>query len=115
MAIPEPAMGDSDDTWIEVEVAYALPERQLIKRLHVQSGCTALQAVHLSGIAQEFSGLDPDRADMGIFAKNLDGKTLPVPAEYRLKAGDRVEIYRPLVADPKLARQQRAAKAAKKA
>lgn len=101
----------TDAASITVEVAYALPGQQVIKVLSVPPGCTALQAVHLSGIAQEFPGLDPDHADMGIFARALDGKTLPLPAEYRLKAGDRVEIYRPLVADPKLARQQRAAKA----
>ena len=99
------------DGLIAVEVAYALPDRQEIRQLKVQPGCTPLQAVLLSGIAQDFPGLDPDHADLGIFAKNLDGKTMPLPAEYRLQGGDRVEIYRPLQADPKLARQQRAAKA----
>lgn len=95
---------------IAVEVAYALPQRQLIVPLQVERGCSALAAVKLSGIAREFPGIDPDTADMGIFAKNLDGKTLPLPQDYVLKAGDRVEIYRPLQADPKVARQQRAAK-----
>lgn len=99
------------DDMITVEVAYALPERQQIKTLQVVPGCTALAAVKLSGIALEFPGLDVDSADMGIFAKNLDGKTLPMPQDYVLKAGDRVEIYRPLLADPKVVRQQRAAKA----
>ena len=99
------------DELINVEVAYALPERQSIKALRVRQGCTALEAVKQSGIALEFPAIDPDTADMGIFAKNLDGKTLPLPAQYQLKAGDRVEIYRPLLADPKAARQQRAAKA----
>jgi len=99
---------------ITVEVAFALPERQRILSLKVRPGCTALQAAQQSGIAHEFPGLDLDAADMGIFSKNLDGKLLPVPAEYVLKARDRVEIYRPLLADPKVARAQRAAKAKEK-
>ena len=99
-----------DNTGITVEVAFALPERQRIIKLRVQQGCTALDAVRQSGITREFPGLDVDSADMGIFAKNLDGKQLPLPGEYVLKPRDRVEIYRPLQADPKAARQQRAAK-----
>lgn len=103
-------MERSDSNSITVEVAYALPERQRIVRLQVQPGCTALEAVRRSGIDREFPGLDIEHADMGIFAKNLDGKLLPTPAEYVLKPRDRVEIYRPLQADPKAARAQRAAK-----
>jgi uncharacterized protein len=96
---------------INVEVAYALPDRQRIKSLTVITGCSALDAVKQSGITVDFPDIDPDTAAMGIFAKNLDGKTLPLPAAYSLKAGDRVEIYRPLQADPKAARAQRAARA----
>lgn len=99
------------DELINVEVAYALPERQSIKVIKVKQGCTALEAVTQSGITLEFPAIDPATADMGIFGKNLDGKTLPLPAQYQMRAGDRVEIYRPLLADPKAARQQRAAKA----
>jgi putative ubiquitin-RnfH superfamily antitoxin RatB of RatAB toxin-antitoxin module len=97
------------DSRIVVEVAYALPNRQRLIALEVERGTTALAAVVLSGIAREFPEIDPERADMGIFAKNLDGKTLPLPSVYQLKAQDRVEIYRPLMADPKAARAQRAA------
>jgi putative ubiquitin-RnfH superfamily antitoxin RatB of RatAB toxin-antitoxin module len=104
-------MEKPDNPTIAVEVAYALPERQRIIKLQVRPGCTALEAVRQSGIVREFPGLDIETADMGIFAKNLDGKQLALPAEYVLKARDRVEIYRPLQADPKAARQQRAAKA----
>jgi hypothetical protein len=96
---------------IVVEVAYALPERQRIIALEVAPGTTALAAVVQSGIVREFSDIDPATADMGIFSKPLDGKTLPLPSEYQLKPRDRVEIYRPLLADPKAARAQRAAKA----
>lgn len=95
---------------ITVEVAYALPERQRILVVQVAAGSTALQAAQLSGIAREFPELDLATADMGIFAKNLDGKLLPLPGDYVLKPRDRVEIYRPLQADPKAARAQRAAK-----
>jgi putative ubiquitin-RnfH superfamily antitoxin RatB of RatAB toxin-antitoxin module len=109
MAKPEDI--DLAEALLPVEVAYALPQRQLIKALKVKQGCTALAAVKQSGIALEFPDIDPDTADMGIFSKSLDGKVLPLPAEYVLKAGDRVEIYRPLLADPKVARLQRAARA----
>ena len=102
-------MSDGDSKLISVEVAYALPERQCIKSLQVEAGCTALAAVIACGIVQDFPELDAATADMGIFSKNLDGLALPLPADYQLKAGDRVEIYRPLIADPKEVRRQRAA------
>ncbi len=96
-----------------VEVAYALPGQQRLLTLQVEQGCTALQAVQRSGIAELFPGLDPATTDMGVFSTNLDGKALPLPADYVVKPGDRIELYRPLVADPKVVRQQRAARARK--
>lgn len=105
------ALESAPDKLLTVEVAYALPDRQLIKTLQVASGCSALEAVRQSGIALDFPGIDIDVADMGIFSKALDGKTLPLPQHYMLRSGDRIEIYRPLLADPKVARLQRAAKA----
>lgn len=101
------------ETLISVEVAYALPGQQRLLKVQVEQGCTALQAVLRSGIADEFPGLDPAATDMGVFSTNLDGKSLPLPADYVVKAGDRIELYRPLVADPKVVRQQRAARARK--
>lgn len=101
---------ERNDAPITVEVAYALPERQCIIELRVPVGTSALQAVQQSGIAREFPGLEPLTAPMGIFSKALDGRTLPLPQDYQLKAGDRVEIYRPLLLDPKAARLARAAK-----
>jgi putative ubiquitin-RnfH superfamily antitoxin RatB of RatAB toxin-antitoxin module len=98
------------DERITVEVAYATPERQRIIEITVAQGTSALDAVLQSGIAAEFPGLDPHTASMGIFAKPLDGKTLPLPRDYQLKPRDRVEIYRPLLVDPKEARLARAAK-----
>lgn len=101
---------EKPESLITVEVAYALPERQRILSVQVPAGTTALQAARLSGITREFPEIDLDAADMGVFSKNLDGKTLPLPADYVLKPRDRVEIYRPLIADPKAARAQRAAR-----
>lgn len=90
---------------IRVEVAYALPDRQQIIGLDVAPGTTALEAVRMSGIDKRFPDLDIENADMGIFAK-----AVARPAEQVLAEGDRVEIYRPLIADPKEVRKQRAAR-----
>ncbi len=94
---------------IGVEVAYARPEKQKILRLEVEQGTTLRQAVELSGIVQEFPEINPDDAKYGIF-----GKAVRDPATTELRDGDRVEIYRPLLIDPKQARANRAAKTAKK-
>ncbi len=89
---------------LNVEVAYALPEKQAIVPLQVAEGTTAIAAVHQSRIAERFEGLDPDSAKLGIFGKAVGPQT-------PLSEGDRVEIYRPLVADPKEVRKERAARA----
>ncbi|KAA0691315.1 RnfH family protein [Halopseudomonas laoshanensis] len=94
------------DKTLVVEVAYALPHKQKILSLTVPEGTTALQAVQQSGIQNHFPELDLDASAMGIF-----GKGIPKPAERILLSGERVEIYRPLIADPKEVRKQRAAKA----
>ncbi len=90
------------DALIPVEVAYAKPEEQVILRLEVPQGSTALQAIELSGIAGRFPEIDMNNLKLGIFGK------LKKPDQV-LSAGDRVEIYRPLIADPKEVRKQRAA------
>lgn len=107
-------MNETDST-IVVEVAYALPQRQKIIAVSVTPGTTALEAVKLSGIEQEFPEIDIATAKMGIFGQALGTKGLGKPDKHELKAGDRVEIYRPLISDPKEARKRRAAKAAKPA
>ncbi|MDH1265866.1 RnfH family protein [Pseudomonas sp. GD03944] len=93
---------------IAVEVAYALADRQALVRLEVPRGTTARQAAEQSGLAAEFAGLDLANSPLGIF-----GKSVAKPEERVLEAGERVEIYRALIADPKEVRKQRAAKAAK--
>jgi putative ubiquitin-RnfH superfamily antitoxin RatB of RatAB toxin-antitoxin module len=87
-----------------VEVAYALPDRQEIVMLEVEPGTTAVQAVALSAIQEHFPELVLEGAKLGIFGKAVDDAQV-------LKAGDRVEIYRPLIADPKEVRKRRAAEA----
>lgn len=92
---------------IEVEVAYAAVDDQALILLQVPIGTIATQAVELSGIAQRFPQVDFSQCPMGIFANLLDS-----PATHVLHAGDRIELYRPLQADPKEVRRMRAAKAA---
>ena len=86
---------------IAVEVAYALPARQKIVRLTLAAGSNALQAVQASGLAAEFADIDMANLKLGIFSKAIKADTV-------LREGDRVEIYRPLQADPKAVRRQRA-------
>lgn len=91
---------------VAIEIAYALPEAQTLLSLDVPAGTTLLQAVQLSGILQRFPEIDAARASYGIFSKIEKS-----PAERVLQAGDRIEIYRPLLIDPKEARKARAEKA----
>ncbi|EDX89787.1 MULTISPECIES: RnfH family protein [unclassified Alcanivorax] len=91
------------DAMIHVEVTYALPEKQRLIGLDVPEGTTMLEAARLSGIDEQFADLELGKAPMGVF-----GKVVANPAGHILKAGERVEIYRPLTADPKLNRKKRA-------
>jgi hypothetical protein len=84
---------------IEVEVAYALPATQRVVTLTVASGTSAIEAADRSGLLAEFAIPLPPR--LGVFGK-------AVAPEHVLRAGDRVEIYRPLLADPKEVRRRRA-------
>jgi hypothetical protein len=87
---------------IHVEVAYALPHKQLILALEVAADATLEQVIQASGILQQFPDIDLRRNRVGVFGKL--GKLTDT-----LHPGDRVEIYRPLIADPKVVRKQRAA------
>ena len=86
---------------IRVEVAYATPERQLVLPLDVPRGCTVGEAIERSAIREEFPGLAVNFDAVGIFGRKA-------PAGQVLQPGDRVEIYRPLIADPREARRKRA-------
>jgi putative ubiquitin-RnfH superfamily antitoxin RatB of RatAB toxin-antitoxin module len=89
---------------INVEVAYALPEKQVIRAVNVDAGTTIGAAIVQSGIMMDFPELETEleHAKVGIFGKAAAMTTV-------LSDGDRVEIYRPLIADPKEVRRQRAA------
>lgn len=100
----------SQEETIKVEVAFALPQRQMIISLNVTKDCTALEAVKQSAIDKKFPGVDFTDAAMGIFSRPLNGIDLPKPEEYVLKENDRVEIYRSLLKDPKQARLDRVQK-----
>ena len=87
---------------IDVEVAYALPQRQWVLKLRVPEGSSIAQAVEASGIAWRVPQVKLEGASFGVFGEVRDPQSV-------LRAGDRVEIYRPLVADPKTVRRERAA------
>ncbi|MBF8163169.1 RnfH family protein [Ectopseudomonas hydrolytica] len=95
-----------DNPNIAIEVVYALADRQKLLRLSVPAGTTVREAALRSGMQQFFPELDLHQAPLGIF-----GKAVAKPEERVLEEGERVEIYRPLIADPKEVRKQRAAKA----
>ncbi len=95
---------------IEIEVAYALPDKQKIITVKVPAGTTAMEAAELSGIVAEFPDIDLASAKMGIFGKHLGTKGMAGPEEYQVQARDRIEIYRPLLIDPKEIRRRRAEK-----
>jgi putative ubiquitin-RnfH superfamily antitoxin RatB of RatAB toxin-antitoxin module len=93
---------------MKIEVAYALPELQVLIELEVDPGTTVEEAIARSGIPERFPGLRIASGSVGIFGR-------PVELDVLLSAGDRVEIYRPLIADPKQARRERAKKPGKTA
>ena len=92
---------------IDVEVVYAAVDRQVLLVVTVPAGTTVRAALLKSGVAQVFPELDLADCPVGIF-----GKVVADPDSRLVQAGDRIEIYRPLLADPKEVRRLRAAKAA---
>lgn len=92
---------------IAVEVVYALADKQKLLKLSVPAGTTVREAALRSAMDRHFPELDLAQSPLGIF-----GKAIAKPEERVLQEGERVEIYRPLIADPKEVRKQRAAKAA---
>lgn len=94
-------MEHTDNPLITVEVAYALPDEQLILSLEVAEETTVEQAIKRSGILDRYPQINLDTDKVGIF-----GKICKLNAT--LSAKDRIEIYRPLIADPKESRRQKA-------
>lgn len=95
-------MTDADAARLMVEVVYAGSERQRLVSVSVPAGARVAEAIAASGVLQEFPEIDLTANRVGIFGQltRLDEV---------LRDGDRVEIYRPLIADPKEARRKRAA------
>ncbi|MDR2260192.1 MAG: RnfH family protein [Azoarcus sp.] len=88
--------------FIEVEVVYALPHQQDVVRLSLPEGATVREAVESSGLLLKYPEIDVDSHNkLGVYAK-------PARPDTVLRARDRVEIYRPLIADPKAVRKKRA-------
>ena len=85
-----------------VEIAYALPEKQVILKIKVSEGTTLEEAIKQSGILTLFPQINDHKLIAGIFGKK-------VTLNHILRPKDRVEIYRPLIADPKEVRKRRAA------
>jgi putative ubiquitin-RnfH superfamily antitoxin RatB of RatAB toxin-antitoxin module len=94
-------MAPEPEERIQVEVVYATPRRQELVSLTVSAGCTVAEAIDRSGLKAQFPELRLDSAAVGIFSRK-------VSMEQVLQEGDRVEIYRPLIADPREARRRRA-------
>lgn len=86
---------------IAVELVYALRDAQEVVALAVASGTSVREAIRLSGIRARHPEIDADDVTVGIHGR-------VVAPEVKLNDGDRVEIYRPLKADPKQARRRRA-------
>ena len=87
---------------ILIEVAYALPKKQMIIPIKVKLGMTAEEAIIASGIIKKFPEIDLKINQVGIFGKLTQ-------LDHVMRERDRIEIYRPLIADPKEIRRQRAA------
>jgi putative ubiquitin-RnfH superfamily antitoxin RatB of RatAB toxin-antitoxin module len=87
---------------MKVEVVYALPHKTELVHLDLPEGSTVLQAVEASGLLAKYPDIDVRKNKFGIYAKLAK-------ADAVLRDRDRIEIYRPLIADPKEVRKQRAA------
>jgi uncharacterized protein len=93
-----------NDAPLQIEIAYAEPQRAIVKALSLPSGSRVADALRLAALDPEFTGVDLANSALGIFGR-------PTRADQALQQGDRIEIYRPLAADPKVARRARAKQA----
>ena len=87
---------------LKIEVCYALPDKQVLIPVSLPTGATLQQAIEASGLLEKHPEIDIKKNKFGIYAKLSKLDTV-------LRDRDRVEIYRPLIADPKEVRKQRAA------
>jgi len=89
------------DSKIKIEVVYALPHEQFLLKLEVPPKTTIAEAVKLSGLTEKFPEIDLEKGKFGLYGKLSKTDVI-------LREKDRVEIYRPLIADPKEVRKKRA-------
>jgi uncharacterized protein len=92
---------------LQIELAYAEPQRAIVKDYRLAAGSTVADALRLAALDPDFAGVDLVNSALGIFGK-------PTRPDQPLQEGDRIEIYRPLAADPKAARRARVQQARKK-
>ena len=88
---------------IEIQVAYARPDLQSLIRVKVNHGTTVLEAIEKSNICSIYPEINIEKAQIGIF-----GRIIRDPSTTSVFPGQRIEIYRPLLADPKELRRIRA-------
>ncbi len=91
---------------LQIEVSYAEPGRVFLRALTVAPGTTIAEAIERSGLLAEVAGIDLATQPVGLYGKKK-------PLDTVLRAHDRIEVYRPLVADPKDSRRKRAEKKAR--
>jgi putative ubiquitin-RnfH superfamily antitoxin RatB of RatAB toxin-antitoxin module len=89
------------DNKIKIEVVYALPHEQTLLKLEVPQSSTIADAIMLSGLLEKYPEIDLAKGKFGLFGKLSKTDTV-------LREKDRIEIYRPLIADPKEVRRKRA-------
>jgi putative ubiquitin-RnfH superfamily antitoxin RatB of RatAB toxin-antitoxin module len=90
-----------NDAPLRIEIAYAEPQRGIIKTLQLPAGSCVADALRLAALDPDFTGVDLANSAIGIFGRLIR-------PDQALKEGDRIELYRPLAADPKIARRARA-------
>lgn len=90
---------------ISVEVTYAYPDKYFLKKLQVPQNTTIQNIILLSGVLEKYTEIDLRENKIGIFSR-------PAKLNETVEDGDRIEIYRPLIADPKEMRRKKAAEQA---
>lgn len=88
---------------IAVEIVYALPDKQYLLTVQVNKGAKVLEAVRQAGVTKRFNLPDLNSLTYGVFSEIIKN-----PRDYEVKQGERIEIYRPLIRDPKMRRKTKA-------
>lgn len=95
---------NSEDKLIHVEVVYALPQAQRVIKLAITPDTQACEIIEKSGVLELYPEIDLKKNKVGVYSRNIKLSTT-------VRDGDRIEIYRPLLADPKEIRRKRAEQA----